>query len=234
MENRKRRYWGMSCMQLIVLDCVGLVALGGIGFAAWLILRGVNPITVAPVEPTQVAPSTALPIPSSTPLPSSTPDLPTPTFTATTYESLIPEGWNQYKYNKVEMWMPADFVKKSFKDTLIYAENKNESGNGFVVSVGLTKDIPAVATLDEYIRNGLKNFTPETTFLEKKTFKIGSYEAVRLKMQVIISNVPMGEAVYFIKDGGTIWILADISHYTEFSTWLKIFDQIAKTFRINP
>jgi hypothetical protein len=47
-------------------------------------------------------------------------------------------------------------------------------------------------------------------------------------------NIPMGEVIYFIKDGGNIWILSCVSHYDEFSKWLPIFDQIAHTFRVNP
>ena len=102
------------------------------------------------------------------------------------------------------------------------------------MSVSLSKDTPTVTDLDDYIRDGLKHFTPETTFLEKKGFEIGSHEVVRLKMQAIIMNIPMGEAIYFIKDGGTIWIISGLSHYNEFNDWLKTFDQIAHTFRVNP
>ena len=234
MQNKRRRYFGMTCMQVIVLTVLGLLALGGIGFAARLNLANEAPSAVAQVPLTQEIAATSVPLLTSTPLPSSTPVLPTPTFTATTYASLIPEGWNQYKYDRVDMWMPADFIKKSSKDALVYAENKNESGNGFMVSVGLTKDTPAETDLDDYIQKGLVQFTPDTTFLEKKKFQVGSYEAIRLKMQAIINNVPMGEAIYFIKDGGNIWIVGAISHYDEFHKWLPIFDQIVRTFRINP
>jgi hypothetical protein len=55
-----------------------------------------------------------------------------------------------------------------------------------------------------------------------------------MKMQAIINNIPMGEAIYFIKDGGNIWIVGTISHYDEFHKWLPIFDKIVRTFRINP
>ena len=233
MENRRRRYLGMTCGQIIVLAFLGLGALGGIGYAVKLILGNEIPLGVAPVPPSLEEPATLLPISTDTPFPNYTPVPPMPTFTVTTYASLIPQDWNQFKYDKVEMWMPADFVKKTLKDTLVYAENKNASGNGSVVSVGLTKDTPTVTDLDDYIREGVKQFTPDTTFLEKKKFEIGSYEAVRVKMQVIMLNVPMGEAFYFIQDGGTIWILTGLSHYDEFSNWLKTFDQIARNFRIN-
>jgi len=234
MQNKQRRNIGFTTKRVNILACLCVLALIGISCSTEQIPGLEIPTGGSQVQATQEEPATLPPEMTDTPLPTNTPELPTATFTATTYESLIPNGWNQYIYEKVEMWMPADFVKKSLKDALVYAENKNDSGNGFHVSVDLTKDTPTVTDLDDYIRDGLKHFTPETTFLEKKSFEIGSYEVERLKMQAIIMNVPMGEAIYFIKDGGTIWIITGLSHYDEFSKWLRTFDQIAHTFRINP
>jgi hypothetical protein len=236
MQNNQRRYFGMTCIQVMILGCLGLLALGGVGYFAKLILGNEMPLAASPEQPSQEPQASLAPVETETPIPTNTPALPTPTFTATTYESLIPEGWNQFKYSKVEMWMPADFVKasSSLKDDVIYAENKNRKGNGFIVSVSLSKDTPTVTDLDDYIRDGLKHFTPETTFLEKRAFEVGSYEAERLKMQAIIMNTPIGEVIYFIKDGGTIWIITGLSEYNEFNDWLTTFDQIAHTFRANP
>jgi len=234
MQNRGRKYFWMTCKRLNILACLGVFALAGISCSATQLPGNEIPAGASQAQVTQEDAATLPPLMTDTPLPSSTPELPTPTFTATTYESLLPEGWTQYKYEKVEMWIPADFEKKSTKDDLIYVENTNSSGNGFSVSISLTKDRPTVTDLDDYIRDGIKQFTPDMTFLEKKKFEIGNYEAERVKVQAIIMNVPMGQALYFIKDGGTIWIVDGISHYSEFSKWIKTFDQIAHTFRINP
>jgi hypothetical protein len=130
--------------------------------------------------------------------------------------------------------MPADFVKKSSSDSLVYAENKNVDEKGYVISVSLTKDTTTLTDLDDYVQEGLEKLSSDTTFLEKKKFEIGTYEAVRLKLEVIFGVVPVGVAVYFIKDGGTIWTLSGASHYDEFRDWVPIFDQVARTFRINP
>ncbi len=234
MQNKRCRFNRFTFLRVNLRVCLGLLALVGMSCSAEQIPGLAIPAGGSQVQATQAPPATLPPALTDTPLPSSTLEPPTPTFTATTYESLIPQGWNQYKFEKVEMWMPADFVKKSSKDDLIYVENKNDSGNGFYVSISLTKDTPTVADLDDYVRDGLNHFTPETTFLEKKSFAIGSYEVVRVKIQAIVMNIPMGEAIYFIKDGVTIWMISGLSHYAEFSKWLRIFDQIAHTFRINP
>ena len=235
MQNRTRRVLGMTIPQLIILACLGLIALGAIGVGARLVLGNSTPLDSAlPVSTTQELQSTFIPSPTWTPFPSSTPVLPTPTFTATTYESLIPKDWVQYKYAKVEMWMPADFVKKSSKDFLIFAESKQVDDNGYKVNVSLTKDTTALNDLDDYIQVGIQNFTPDTTFLEKRNFEIGTYEARRLKLEVVLENIPMENATYIIRDGETIWIVSAISHYDEFRDWLTIFDKIARTFRISP
>ena len=233
MQNQHRRYLGLTCGQIIVLGCLGLIALAGIGFVIKLIGNEMADSATS-TQPTLADQATLPPLPTDTPLPSSTPVIPTPTFTATTYESLIPAGWVQNKYEKVEVWMPADFEKKTSKTYLLYWANKNDNANNITASIGLAKDTPTVANLDDYIQAGLKQFTPDTTFLEKKPFSIGSYEAKRVKLQVIISNITAGEVIYFIKDGGTIWTIEAISSYDQFHDWLLTYDKIARTFRINP
>ena len=230
----KTKYLGMTVTQLFVLTCLGLTTIGVMGLPGWMVLRNNTPAALLPNQPNQQNQETTVPLPTRTPFPTYTIPPPTPTFAPTTYESLIPEGWKQYKYAKVELWMPTDFVKKSSSDDLVYAENKNVNGNGFTVSVGLTNDATALTNLDDYIQEGLQKISSETTFLEKKKIQIGTYEAARVKMQVIISSVPAGVVVYFIQDGGTIWMVTCISHYEEFRDWVPIFDQIAGTFRINP
>jgi hypothetical protein len=233
MHNNQQRYLGMTVTQLIVLACLGLATIGIMGFAAIMILgkmTSLNGITNPPTQENQAASS---PLPTRTPFSSPTPILPSLTFTATTYESLIPGEWKQAKYEKVELWMPAEFVQKSDGGYLLYAENGNENGNGFIVSVNLTNEKTTLSNLDDFVQEGLTQFTPQMTFLEKKNFQIGTYEALQLKVQMIFNSVPMGEAIYFIKDGDTVWILSGLSHYDEFRNWILIFDKIARTFRIN-
>ena len=233
MHNNQQRYLGMTVTQLIVLACLGLATIGIMGFAAIMILGKMTSLDGITNPPTQENQAVFSPLPTRTPFSSPTPILPSLTFTATTYESLIPGEWKQAKYEKVELWMPAEFVQKSDGGYLLYAENGNENGNGFIVSVNLTNEKTTLSNLDDFVQEGLTQFTPQMTFLEKKNFQIGTYEALRLKVQMIFNSVPMGEAIYFIKDGDTVWILSGLSHYDEFRNWILIFDKIARTFRIN-
>ena len=232
MQNKNRRGPGMTAGQLIVLTLMGLITLGLMGFAANLVLRNGLLFGASLAQSTLVVPAAFTPLATGTPLPTRTPILPTPTFTATTYESLIPKGWLQYKYEQVEMWMPPELEKKSSTDTLIYVENKAGDDNGYKINLSLTKDKLTTADLDEFIKQGLGDITPDTTILERKKFAIGTYDARRLKTEVIINNIPVMGVIYFIKDGDTVWIIAGISHFDEFGKWLPIFDQVARTFRI--
>ena len=230
----KTRYLGMTATQLLVLACLGLTTIGVMVLTGWMLLRNNAPVAPLPTQIILQEQETSMSLPSRTPFPTYTFPLPTPTSAPTTYESLIPEGWKQYKYAKVELWMPADFVKKSKSDYLIYAETKNTDVDGFHVNVNLTKDTTTLIDLEDYIREGLKQFPADVTFLEKKKIEIGTYAAYRVKIEVVVGVVPIEESIYFIQDGGTIWTLSGVSHYDEFRDWVPIFDQIAGTFRINP
>jgi hypothetical protein len=233
MQTRKRRYWGMTGTQLIILGCLGLTALGAMGFMGWVIL-GNSPLQNIPAAQPNSGPlQTFTPQPTLTLRPTRTPILPTFTFTPTTYESLIPEGWNQYKYNKVEVWIPQDFVKDPSGKALINVIDGNPTNNGFKSFINLIREDGISGDLETYVTDSLGHFSVETTFLERKSFPISSYEAIRVKLQVIILGINAEEAVYLVKDSSTVWILTCATYYDEFRDRLPTFDQIARTFRID-
>lgn len=237
MQNRsssRTRYLGMTVPQLVVIACLGLVTLGVMGAAGWMILGNKLPGPAASNQLVQPDLGTPTDYPTSTLLATFTPLPPTPTFTPTTYESLIPAGWNQFNYQKVELWMPPDFVKRSSSQYLIIAENKNTDPDGFKVNLFMTKDTTTKTDLDDYIREGIMKFPSDVTFLEKRGFNVGTYVASRVEVEVVVGSTPIEEAIYFIKDGGNVWQIFGVSHYDEFRKWVPIFDQIAHTFRINP
>jgi hypothetical protein len=228
MQYRKRKYLGLTVMQLIVLACLGLTTFGVIGIAARIILGKSMPLDTIAVQPTSMPISTRTPLSTRTPIP------PTPTFTATTYESLIPNGWIQQKYENVEFWVPVDFEKDPSSEDLVGLANKIPGTKSIPASVSLSNEIGIKTDLDTFVQEGVKQFTRDVTYLESKKFEIGIYEVKRLKLEVIVSNIPLENVLYFIKDGDTVWIISGFSHLEDFHDWLPIFDQIARTFRITP
>jgi hypothetical protein len=229
----KKKYMGMTLSQVIVLGVLALIAVGLVITVAWLFLGNALVFAPIPTQPPRPVLETATPLPTYTLWPTSPPKLPTPTFTATTYESLIPPDWKQYTFGKVELWIGPDFVSQSSEDSLIHVENVNTDEEGLVV-VDLYNTPAAGADLDEFIRAFLTEIPAGMNFLEKRKFEIGTYPAYRVKVQAIVDTVSIMEAMYFIQDGDTIWIMGGISSYDNFNDWLPIFDQIAHTFRINP
>jgi hypothetical protein len=233
MQNRPRKILGMTNKQLIILACLGLVALVIMCIAVKMILGNLMSSAIPELQPTLgVQANTALP--TRTPFPSPTPILPTPTFTATTYESLIPEGWKQLTYEKVELWVPADFENNSPSEALMDVTSKTPAKSGYTVNINLTNEVVTVSDLDAYVQEGLAQLPREVTYLERKKFAIGSYEAMRLKVEIIVMNLPIEEAMYMIKDGDTVWLISCSTHLEDFREWLPIFDQVARTFRISP
>ena len=234
MQAKQRRILGMTVAQLIVVGCLGLTTLGLMGFAASTILGGTLLLSAPMVQVNQVNQISSAPqvsLETWTPLPSRTPEPPTPTFTATTYASLIPEGWVQHKYSNLEFWAPAELEKNPSSTDPVNLLSKKVGPTGYPVNLALTKD-STTGDLDSFIKQGLTTFNRDAIYLERKKFEIGSYEAIRLKVEVILGDLPVEEVLYFIKDGETVWILTMGTHINDFHDWLPVFDQIARTFRI--
>ena len=233
MQNRKRRYWGMTGTQLIVLGCLGAMAIGMMGFTGWFILGSSQSQNVPQAQPDQNSLQTFVPLPTLTFRPTQTPILPTFTFTPTTYESFIPDGWNQIKYDKVELWIPPNFVKNPSGKALISMIDGQSTNSDFKNTISLMRDDGITSDLEKYVLDQLGHLSTQYTYLGRQDFQIGSYEAMRLKVQVVILGVSIGEAMYLVKNGSTVWSITCASYYNEFNNLLPTFDQVAHTFRIN-
>jgi hypothetical protein len=232
MQKRSRRIMGMTGVQLFVLGCLGLAALGVMGLTGWIVLGNADPFGLLPAQPAPVDLPTAVPLPTHTPLNTRTPILPTLTFTPTTYESLIPAGWKQYTVQKVEIWVPSEFTPYAKGKALIDLDGPKDA-NGLIHSMlTVDKESGVNGDLDDYIRALMATIPADITFLEKKEFPIGEYESARLKLQVIVSDVSGLEALYLVKDGSTVWLIGCVTLHDEFRDKLPTFDQIARTFRI--
>jgi hypothetical protein len=231
----KARYFGMTVTQIVALACLGLVTIGLMGFAGWTVLGSSFP---GGLFPTRDVLPTWTPLPTWTLLPTRTPLGPSPTPTVVDYKSLIPEGWVQFTSGKAEMWMPGNFERADPGTNLLLAKDKN-AGQGFITNILLgMKDVPGYE-LDDYIREEVTYFPAYTsiidmTLLEKKKLSIGSYEARRLKVETIILGIPVEAAMYVVKDGSKFWMITCSTYFEEYYDRLPTFDNVARTFRINP
>jgi hypothetical protein len=233
MTERRKRILGMTGGQLIVLVCLGLTAIGVMGLVGKFVLAGSPQLPALAIQSTQAVQPVSSPESTQTRQPTWTPVPPSPTFTATSYESLIPEGWKQHEYGDIEIWLPEEFANGKAEEALLALERNKGSGNDFNVGVYLYKDEGVTSDVDDYIRAGLGHFASDTTFLEKKAFQIGTFDVRRVKYQYFYLGIPIGMVDYLIKDGSTVWVISCRAYYSELADWLPIFDQIAHTFRIS-
>jgi hypothetical protein len=241
MEDKPRsnvRYFGMTKTQLTILVVFGLIILGLLGGLAWVI-SGVGLSNLIPVSPVSTDPATVVPLPTFTLRNTSTPPEPTPTDTPVSYESLIPEGWIQFKVGKAEMWMPATFVKAAPGEDLLAAVEKSTLKKDIPTKITLWKESVPGMDLDTYVNENLKNFPNfslylDTTILEKKKFPVDPFEGKRVKVEYIAMGVQAEFAYYILKDGSTFWVITCGTYLSEFPEWQPIFDKVVHTFRVNP
>jgi len=232
-SSSKKRYFGLTVNQVVILCLFGLATVVVVGVGGWWILGMAFP---ANALPTETIPPTFTPLPSWTPGPTRT-RVPSPTATGADYQSSIPQGWVQFTSGKVELWMPPNFVKADPGKDLILAKDKNAAQN-FTTNVLLGVD-PLPVPLDEYISESVKYFPGmssiiDMTLLEKRVFTIGDYEVRRLRVETIVSTIPVEAAMYLVKDNDKVWMITCSTYFDEYYDWLPTFDKIARTFRINP
>ncbi len=236
-QNRKR-YWGMTMNQVVMLGAFGVLTFGLLAGMGWMIWNA-SQSGPAALSPVSVVPPTTdlLPQPSMTE--AFIPQIPSPTATSPSYESLIPEGWIQITSGKAEFWVPASFMKQDPGEDLLSLVEKSTVNQDVKTEISLSKESVPGMDLDTYVDENLDNFPDfslymNTTILEKKDFKDEAYEIKRIRVEYILLNVPVEHAYYIVKDGDTFWAITCATYLKDFMTWLSDFDKVARTFRVNP
>lgn len=253
---QNKRYFGMTVVQLAILGCLALAALGTIlggGIFITTSLGGSgNPASSASAF-------TPTPELTATPAFTETPTL-TPTATLIPYEQLIPLGWNQHITSDVEIWLPVqfkqanaeeerqariDFYKKLGHDDIAREIEENpifyvfwfkgpETGTTpYVANITVEFKTMTIESLDAFIDQQY----PDGSSLayrvaNRKEFQIGKYEARRVLLESSFNDIYIGVAQYVFYDGNRLWQINCSSHFNEFYTWLPEFDKVARTFRL--
>lgn len=254
-SRRKKRYLGMTVIQLIVLGCLVVAACGTIGAGVWLVTSslssgGVGLVAPAPVQPTATFPppepaatATATLVPTQTPIP---------------YESLIPDGWEQYRTDKIEIWLPPDYQSEdvgvglrnaiqTYKDLgrddlaqklengppayELWFNNRNPATGGFKTSVTVSSVLMSGNSLDEYLDELYFDLTMDIHVVDRRVFKIQNYEARRTTIETAPGSLDIITSEYAIADGTFVWFITCTATLNDFYTLQPTFDQIARTFR---
>ena len=253
---QNKRFFGMTVVQLAVLGCLGLAALGTIlggGIFITTSMRGNgNPANSTPVF-------TSTPELTATPAFTETPVL-TPTATLIPYEQLIPSGWNQYITPDAEIWLPVQFKRVNAEEERLaridfykklgheeYAQQLEENPAAYFYwfkgsETGTTPYIAnitvefkpmTIESLDAYIDQEYPDGSSLAfRIANRKEFQIGKYGGRRVLLESTFSDVYVGVAQYMLYDGNRLWEINCSSHFSEFYTWLPEFDKVARAFRL--
>ena len=231
------KYFGMTITQIgILAGLAGLVCIL-FGLIAWSIFGRVFSFSFAqkPADtpvPHVVVTSTPFVIPTITP---------TATPTPIPYEQLIPEGWNQYQTELVELWLPPSFKPESSKslgDVVNFAVPELIF-SGATSKTSLYRMIVAVfyepltsKSLTSHLDAKIKAIEPEVRMVERRKVFVNSTEAVRLVFEARSNNLDINELAYVFQDGGTVWYVEYTAQINEYYDMLPTFEQSIQTFRV--
>lgn len=235
MQNRK--ILGMTTTQIAILAGLAVVACVLLGVAGWLALRGGSNLLVPAPQDTAVFPATATPfmLPTLAPTSTITPTPPLP------YESLIPEGWLQFKTALVEIWLPKQFKQGNLKSFI----DPESTSTPELVMTGIASDSSlfqayamlsyeplAMESLDAQLDADLTKMPPDVRMAERKKVTVNSSEAVRFVFETRHDNVDVTQLTYVFLDGTTIWFVEYAAQIKDFYDLLPTFEQSVKTFRV--
>ena len=229
---RNKKYFGMTTTQLGVLG--GLAGLAFLLFCivGWLVIsRGFRTAETASVVPTAFPTVTLAVPPTSTAAPSPTP---------APYESLIPEGWVQYKSPLYEIWLPAGY-KNATADHLVTGLGSEPivdlSLSGTYTAKSPNRIYVTVAyepmtgnSFDQFVNDRLLALGPVLS--DRSRVDLNSVPAVRLVFTGRkSSSTDINELTFVILDGTTVWYVQYTAEITDFFNMLSAFEASAETFR---
>ncbi len=255
MKAKGKRYFGMTVVQLVILGCLGMTAFVVIGGGFWFVTTSFGNLYAPPIPP-ENGDATL----QSTLEPAATaPIAPTPTHTLVPYESLIPNGWSQHINESVEIWLPDSFyetkirvsvreqiknyrelgqeklaneLKNSPPEYLFWMETKSPNQKLFTTRLTIYPVLMVGEDLDNFLSKQYYLVRLRNSIVDSRPFDVGNYPARRTLIEANLGGVYIGYVSYAIYDGTYVWFVEGASHFNEFYTWLPIFDDAVRTFRV--
>ncbi len=251
---QSKRIFGMTITQMVILGCLALMACGTVFGGLFFVsgsMGGSFSMLPSPVPTSTVQPT-------FTPYLTQTPTL-TPTATDIPYEDLLPEGWDQYTTDSIELWVPPRFevvdieeerqkriqfyedlgyddIAEELEDnppTYVYWFKDSEPNTTlFIPNITIEPLLMTAENPDNFIDQENAKLPQEFIVVNRQDFQVGGYEARRLLLEANLNNAYIGVVNFVIFDGTNIWSINCGSHFTEFYTWLPEFDKMARTFRV--
>jgi len=248
---QKKRLFGMTMAQFLIVGCLALAAIGTI-FGGFILISSsttsgglsfLPTFSSQPTLPPESADGSDVPL--------------TPTLILG--DNQVPLDWKQYTATTIELWVPPQFesvnVEVERQERIDFyrgqgfeflaARLENDSFDyrfwfnfpqpetvTYDTHIIVKADILPTLTLDEYIDEaygaGLQGFQ----VVDRQEFVIENLQARRILLDANLNDLAISVAEYVITDEVNLWIISGGSNREEFGTWLPVFDRVAQSFRL--
>jgi len=156
------------------------------------------------------------------------------------YKLLIPRGWEQFRTNLVEIWLPKEFTSSdpqllsnsadAAAPELLIAGPSSQS-SPFQMFVMISHEPFTAASLDAYLEGESVKYPGEVHVVEKKKVSINARDAIRFVFETQSNQTNVRDLAYLFLDGNTVWYVEYVVQGDEFRAMLPTFESSVKTFR---
>jgi len=206
--------------------------------------------------------------------PTATPEPPTPTFTSTVEPKPtatptvtpqvfdVPADWKLFSSDRVEIWLPGDYIGGNLEEDLpvVLAELRSLGGDyegmaeqieqnpdlyemivyapmagagGFLTNFTLARtDTLPSIPLETLMSVVEASFSEEFTVLESSIIDLGDYQAGCIVLQMTVYGITSQSISYIISSDSDVWVLTYTAEAGDFPGLLDTFETSAHSFRI--
>ena len=160
--------------------------------------------------------------------------------TSVPYELLIPRGWEQFRTELVEIWLPKEFTST---DPQLLSNSADSAAPELLITGASSQSSPyqmfvmisheplTAGSLDAYLEGEAVKYPAEVRVIEKKKVSIDTRDAIRFVFETQSNQTNVTDLAYLFLDGNTVWYVEYVVPSDEFSAMLPTFESSVKTFR---
>lgn len=160
--------------------------------------------------------------------------------TSVPHELLIPRGWEQFRTELVEIWLPKEFTSS---DPQLLSNSADSDAPELLITGASSQSSPyqmfvmisheplTAGSLDAYLEGEAVKYPAEIRVIEKKKVPINTRDAIRFVFETQSNQTNVTDLAYLFLDGNTIWYVEYVVSSDEFSAMLPTFESSVKTFR---
>jgi hypothetical protein len=252
---RRRRLFGMTLSQMMILGCLALGAVGAIFGSFIFISSSTTPggIALFP-SPAPTFPPQATNMDGQPPVVQGPAAI--PSFAG---DDQTPSNWTRYASTTIEIAVPPQFEEMNAElERQKWIESYRGQGYGqladrleapsfdyrlwfnfpqsetaiYRTHIIIKADVLPTFTLNEYVDEaygaGLQGFQ----VIDRQETTVGTLQAQRVLLTTTLNDFSVGIAEYVITDEVNLWVISASSNIEEFYGWLPEFDRVTRSFRL--